>query len=278
MKTTPSDQQITSNRNQFVQLARRLKRRRERDDSGLFLIEGLREIHEAYKAGIKFEKLLFCNELPRFPVANPTVEAIKANTEIQCMSCMKGIFEKITYVENSEGLLVIARQPSKTNPTNLDADGCYLVVDAIEKPGNLGAMFRSADAVGCDGLLICNEVADLMNPNVIRASLGTVFSTMHHQYDAEELRNLLMRCDIRVISTSPHAEKSYTEVELGSNCAIVIGSEKSGLSSEWINVSTEVVRLPTEGTGDSINAAMAATVMLFEAHRQRHATVAPATF
>ncbi len=264
---------ITTTQNATFQLARRLKRRRERDETQLFRIEGRREIDRALDANLSIEKVIFCDTLSRFnPLSSATLTRLQDRSKAEVFSTSASLFNAVSQWQNPDGLLIIAQKPNVAlERLTIRSDRVYLVVEGIEKPGNIGNMFRSADATTCDGLLISNPVVDLWNPNVIRASLGTVFTMPCAVGRSEQILDQLRSAKLRIISTSPDATTHYLHASLGRNCALVIGSEKSGLSDAWISASDEVVKLPSEGYADSLNAAMTATVMLFESHRQRHA-------
>ena len=152
----------------------------------------------------------------------------------------------------------------KLSPTPL-----LLVVEAIEKPGNLGTILRSADAAGVDGLIVCDPVTDLFNPNVVRASTGVLFSVPVVIADSEAVRAWLGSKKIRSVATTPAATDLYTEVDLNGPLAIVMGSEQYGLSDAWLAEADQTVRIPMAGQADSLNVAMATIITLFEAVRQR---------
>lgn len=262
--------QLTSVQNPVLKRARQLKSRAVREETGLFRIEGFREIDRALDAGFEFKDLIYCETNPRFERCKPTLARIMRETNAQTYTTTNRVFSNLSQWQNPDGLLVIARQRA-TPISALPANGVrvYLVVDGIEKPGNLGSMFRSADASGCSGLLISDPVVDLFNPNVIRASLGTSFTVPYALADSGEVRQWLKSQCIAIICTSPDAKINYLDSDLSSNCAIVIGSEKDGLSDAWLKNCDESVCLPNEGAADSLNAAMTANVMLFESYRQR---------
>ena len=263
---------IKSHQNPTVQLVRRLRRQRERKKEGLALIEGSREIWRALDASIDIEQVLYCESITRFERSRSLVERIKQEPKIQLLGCTPGVIEKITYAKNSEGVVAIASIPAGQDSVEIRKDGRYLVVDGIEKPGNLGAIVRTADAVAIDSVLMTSSKVDIWNPNAIRSSLGTIFNVPCFNYSVKELIAQLKAAGLQIIATSPSAQKWYTDVNLASNCAIVIGNEKDGLDQVWLKNADETVRLPSEGAADSINAAMAATVMLFESHRQRRSS------
>ena len=252
---------------------RDLKKRRFRNENQLFRIEGYREIERALDAGITFESVVFCDSIPRFNQCESTLERIKSQMDVTLYSSTASVFATLSQWQNPDGLLVIAKQQENSlEDMRVETDDVFLVIDGVEKPGNLGSMFRTADATGCSGILISDPVLDLFNPNVIRASLGTVFTMPCAIGEFTQVVHWLQQHQLKIVCSSPLGSHSFLETALGSGCAIVIGSEKDGLGESWFTVCDEVVRLPNEGYADSMNAAMAANALLFESYRQRHAS------
>ena len=260
---------LTSHRNALVRQSRDLKRRRYREESGKFRIEGSREIDRAIDGGIEIEYVLYCDSISRFKRAEDTLQRIKSLIGVEVHSTSSSVFANLSQWQNPDGLLAVAKK-SDVSLEALEAsnDDIFLVIDGVEKPGNLGSMFRTVDAVGCRGILISDPVVELFNPNVIRASLGTVFTTTCAVAKADDLIEWLRKHGLKIVSSSPSGSLSYIEAPLGSGCAVVIGSEKDGLNESWFKASDVVVKLPNEGFADSINAAMAANALLFESYRQ----------
>ena len=168
---------ITSVQNPLVKQVKDLKRRKARRESGLFRIEGHREIDRALEGNIRFKAVLYCPVLSRFHLSEPTLARIREQTSVRIVETSEQVFQSVSQSQNSEGILAVAEQPSKSLcDLQIPSGFVCLVVEAVEKPGNLGSVFRSADATGCDAVVIADPVVDLYNPNVIRASLGTVFT------------------------------------------------------------------------------------------------------
>lgn len=263
--------QITSHRNPVARKARDLKKRRFRNETRLFRIEGYREIERALDARIAIEHVMYCDVIPRFKQSESTFERIKLQTDVPLYDTSARVFANLSQWQNPDGLLVIAKQPKNAlSDIRAETNDVFLVIDGVEKPGNLGSMFRTADATGCSGILISDPVVELFNPNVIRASLGTVFTMPCAITESNHAVRWLRQNRLKIVCSSPQGSRSFLETELGSGCAIVVGSEKDGLSETWLAASDEVVSLPNEGFADSINAAMAANALLFESYRQRH--------
>lgn len=264
-------EKITSLQNPRVKQLVKLRDRRPRDEAEVFLVEGYREIHRALEKGVRLQELYFAPEW--FLGENePTLldRAQKAGARLFELS--KPAFAKVAYRERPDGLLAVAPQwRLSLDDLNLSATPFILVVEAIEKPGNLGTILRSADAAGVDALVVCDPVTDLFNPNVVRASTGVLFSVPTVIADSATVRAWLRERGIRSVVTTPAATNLYTDTDLRGPIAIVMGSEQYGLSKAWLDEADARVRIPMAGQADSLNVAMATIITLFEAVRQRGA-------
>ena len=282
-----STERITSLQNPHVKQLVRLRDRRPRDEAGQFLVEGFREVRRALAAGVRLQELYYgpdwflgANELALIE------EAQSAGALVFELS--KGAFAKVSYRDRPDGLLAVAPQWRRTladlgkTVTGLGEAGLgsataaakpsfVLVVEAIEKPGNLGTLLRGADAAGVDAVVVCDPVTDIFNPNVVRASTGVLFSMPVVVAESGEVRNWLRTRGIRAVATTPAAPALYTDSDLRGPVAIIMGSEQYGLSEFWLKESDLLVRIPMAGQADSLNVAMAAIITLFEAGRQRRA-------
>ena len=261
---------ITSVRNPRVKDVVKLRNRRHRDRERRFVVEGTRELSCATDSGVTLATLYYCEALLA-DGARSLVERIAA-TKADCRPTSRAVFGKMSYRQTPDGVLGVAPMPDlgleRLPETN---DALWLVAAGIEKPGNLGAMLRSADAAGVAGVVVADPTTDVFNPNVVRASMGTLFSVPVAAASASDVRHWLRMRRIRLVAGRPDAVVAYTEADLRGAVAVVVGSEHSGLGAEWSVPGGEAVRIPLWGRADSINAAMAATVLLFEARRQRHA-------
>lgn len=264
-------ERITSLQNPRIKQLVRLRDRRPRDEAGVFIVEGYREIRRALEKSVPLTELYFSEDW--FLGENEPAliaEAEKAGAKLFSLS--KEAFAKVAYRERPDGLLALAPQwrrrldelPSKGAPF-------LLVVEAIEKPGNLGTILRSADAAGVDGVIVCDPVTDLFNPNVVRSSTGVLFSVPVVVEESRAVRAWLRDRGIRAVATTPSATLLHTEADLRGPLAIVMGSEQYGLSDFWLQEAEERVRIPMAGQADSLNVAMATIITLFEAVRQRGA-------
>ena len=186
--------------------------------------------------------------------------------------CSPQAYEKIQYGDRPEGLLAIAPQiRRRLDDIPLKPDSVVIVAEAVEKPGNLGAILRSADATAVSAVIVCDRRTDIWNPNVIRASTGIVFAVPTIEAGSEETIAWLRRTGFRVLAATPHAEAVYTDADMSGRVAIVVGTEHEGLSAEWMQRADIAVRIPMLGKADSLNVAQATTLLLYEAVRQRGA-------
>jgi len=253
---------IESPSNRRILEAARLKKRRERRDRSRFLVEGTREVQRAVGARIPILEVFLCPELASPATAALVDDVVASDVPIITVSAMA--FEKLSMRQNPDGIVAVAAIWSP-DPDGLARD-LVLVAEAIEKPGNLGAMLRTADATGA-ALLIADPAVDVFNPNVVRASQGALFSVPFAVMDAPAA---VTWADAHgpVYVATPDAPTVYWEEDLSGPLSIVIGSEHAGVSAAWDGVGTPV-RIPMAGAADSLNASVSAAVMLYEAVRQR---------
>ncbi|MGD2063273.1 MAG: RNA methyltransferase [Nitrospirota bacterium] len=245
---------ITSLTNPKVRAARQLRERRHRDRQGLFLIEGRREVERARTAGIDFETLFVCPEL---------LGGEKAFSGPEVLEVSPTVAEKLAL--RREGVVAVARRPERPlTALPRPASPVYLVVDGVEKPGNLGAILRSADGAGVDGVIVCGGT-DLWNPNVVRASLGTLFTVPLAVATVED--GIPWLAGVPIIVATPDATTLYTDALLTG--ALVVGREDQGVSPPWRAAATHAVRIPMRGVADSLNVAQTATLLAYAACRGR---------
>lgn len=275
----PLPEKITSLQNPRVKQLVRLRERRERDEAGLFLVEGYREVRRALEKSVQLKELYFSPDW--FLGENePALIEQARRAGAQLFELSKDAFAKCAYRERPDGLLAVAPQwkrslddllvarPGSATPATGKAP-FLLVCESIEKPGNLGTILRSADAAGCDGVIVCDAVTDIFNPNVVRASTGVLFSVPVVVADSQTVHAWLKAKGIRTAATTPHTENLYTKTDLRGALAVVMGSEQYGLSEFWMKGADVLVRIPMAGQADSLNVAMATIITLFEAVRQR---------
>ena len=264
------EQKITSLQNARVKEVVKLGRRPHRDESGLLLVEGYRELRRALANRWKPGALFYCPELYLGHHEPELVESCqRAGAEL--FECAEQVFRKMAYRDRPEGLLATGPQVRwKLADLRLEAPAPLIVVaESIEKPGNLGTLLRSADAAGAHAVLVCDPTTDINNPNVVRASLGTLFALPVVETTPEEAFAWLRARGIRVLAATPHAEQDYARADMTGGTAIVVGSEQYGLKPFWLEHADLKVRIPMLGQADSLNVSAAATILLYEAVRQR---------
>lgn len=257
---------ISSPGNPRVKALLRLHRRRERDATGTFLIEGLTEIVRAAQAGVVIEGLYVRED------AAPVVGAALAAAGTPTASVVRlgtAAFARAAYRETSEALAVARTFATGLDRIDLGSDPLVLVVEGTEKPGNLGAMLRTAAAAGATALVACDPETDLWNPNVVRASLGALFTVPVAVAGAGETIAWLHAKGMGVFPSSVGGRLPYWEADLTGATALVVGSEATGLSGRWLDDPGRVLVIPTPGAVSSLNASTAAALLLYEAVRQR---------
>lgn len=267
---------ITSNQNPKIKQALHLQDKRARDKSGTFLIEGFRETSRALENGVSFLEFFFCPELFLGEHERELLEKAKERGA-QLLQLPSHLFSKLSYRDRPDGLLAIA----KKNPLSLKEaeqllttkqNPLIVIAESIEKPGNLGTILRSSDAAGVDLLIVANSCTDIYNPNVVRASTGTLFTVPVVEASNEETLALLQKLHIQPLAATPSGKMLYWDAPLRQPIAILMGTEQLGLSPFWMNQDILKVKIPMLGKADSLNVAQATTLFLFEAVRQRHAT------
>ncbi len=262
-------EKISSLQNPRVKQLVKLRDRRPRDEAGVFLVEGYREIRRALEKRVPLQDVYFSPEW-YLGENEPALLAEAAAAGAGLFELSKDAFAKVAYRERPDGLLAVAPQWKRSlAELELPAVPFLLVVEAIEKPGNLGTILRSADAAGCDAVIVCDPVTDIFNPNVVRASTGVLFSVPLVVAESSAVQSWLKEKAIRTIATTPAGEKIYSAADLRGPLAIVMGSEQYGLSDFWLKHADSTVRIPMAGQADSLNVAMATIITLFEAVRQR---------
>ena len=265
---------ILSTKNDQVKHLVHLKDKRDRDRNQEYIIEGYRELFHAQNAGTRVKKIFFCPEL--FLGSNEFA-LLDSFEGVEIIECGVDPFMKMSYRDRPDGLIAIAEQSkrglealetilSKPNPF-------IVVVESIEKPGNLGSILRSCEATGVDALIVCDPKTDIHNPNVIRSSVGAFFLVPVFEMSSEEAIPLLARHNVAILATTPHTDQYYDDVDLKTGVAIVLGTEQLGLTDLWMDQATLKVKMPMLGTIDSLNVSNAASIMMYEVVRQRrHAT------
>lgn len=258
---------IESIHNPRIKSIVKLQKRKEREKQNRFIIEGIKEIEKAIIGHYDLEQIYFCSEI----LSHDSLEVIIQNQSgVEIIELSKAVYQKIAYRESTEGILAISQPKSHTfDHIKLKENPLWLVLEGIEKPGNMGAIYRSADAAGFDGIIICDARAELYNPNVVRASLGTVFTKDTVICTSTEAIDFLKKNQIKIYASYLEASLPYDQVNYKHPTAIVMGTEATGISSLWVKESDQNIIIPMQGIADSMNVSTATAVLIFEARRQR---------
>lgn len=260
---------ITSKQNQTVKDLVSLRQKRERQQAGVTLVDGYEELDCALGCKVQIKHLYYCPELMNGgEQASRLKQILEDGTPATEMS--RPVFEKVAYREGADGwLAVVDTIRSDLKHIKLSQNPLILICEAVEKPGNLGAILRTADAAGADAVIAVNSITDWSNPNVIRSSKGAVFAVNVADVNQDELYAWLKDNSIQVVSSTPDTDMPYTEPDLTSGVALLVGSEKYGLTDFWLEHADAKVRIPMNGKMDSLNVATSAALLLYEAVRQR---------
>ena len=256
---------ITSTHNPKVKSLLSLEKPRERRKQQLFIIEGKKEIGLALEAGYRIGNLFYCVDL--FPETDLKSLGIEDKFLVPVT---QEVFDKIAIRENSGGVIAVAEMKAhRLDEINLSPNPIVLILESVEKPGNLGAILRTADAAGIDAVIICDPQTDFYNPNVIRSSLGCVFTKAIASATSDEAIDWLTKNKINIYGTYLKASRPYYEIDFTKPSAVVLGTEATGLSDAWAKNANANIIIPMHGKIDSMNVSNAAAVVVFEAVRQR---------
>lgn len=260
---------IESPQNPRVKTAVKLRKSKARAALKQTLVEGYREISRAFASGWTFSELYFCPELYLAVDEGLLVDQIHSSG-IPVFQCSEAAFRKMSYRDSPDGLLALSPLVGKTlDELNLPEHPLLLIAEDLEKPGNLGTILRTADATGVDAVIACDHKTDLNNPNVIRASIGTLFFMPVAEATTEETFLWLKKRGIQSLAAVPGATIEYTEADMKTGTAIVVGAEDEGLTDAWKSGADWKVGIPMLGKNDSLNVSTAAAILLYEAVRQR---------
>ena len=238
---------ITSVSNPRVKEVVKLRSRRTRDRQRRFVVEGTRELSCATDSGLALETLYYCEDLLA-DAGRPVVDRVAA-TDATCQPTSRAVFEKMSYRRTPDGMLGVAPTPDlRLERLPAADDAVWLIAAGIEKPGNLGAMLRTADAAGVAGMVVADPTTDVFNPNVVRASMGTLFTVPVAVANVDDVRDWLETRQIRAIVARPDAVVEYHRAEFRGAVAITVGSEHSGLDAGWSPPRHEAVRIPMAGS------------------------------
>jgi TrmH family RNA methyltransferase len=262
---------ITSPHNPRVKLAARLRDHRQRKKEQRILIDGVREISRAIAAGVALQEVFVCSELCRGAEAQRLLE-ILSGSGAEVLEVSESVFSRLAFGQRAEGVVAVAAvPPHRLEDLVLPENPLVAVLEGVEKPGNVGAVLRSADAAGVSALVLADPRTDLYNPNAIRASLGTIFSLPVATAAADDVLAWLHDKGLQIVAARVEGAVVYAEIDYRRPTAIVLGSEAAGLSPLWAGADIRAVRLPMLGASDSLNVSAAAAVLFYEALRQRTA-------
>jgi RNA methyltransferase, TrmH family len=259
--------QITSIQNPFIKsLVLLQEKAKARKQTGTFLIEGKREIELALKGNYEIETILFLPEI----ISNNQIIEISNNQNIDIIEISKEIYQKLAYRDTTEGVLAVAKLKSLAlSDLKLSENPLILVAESPEKPGNIGALLRTADAANLDAVIIANPKSDLYNPNVVRSSVGCLFTRQIATGTTSEIIVFLKSKKINFYCATLQNSTSYDTQDYTQPTALVVGTEATGLTEEWRTNCTQNIIIPMQGEIDSMNVSVAAAILIFEAKRQR---------
>lgn len=257
--------QITSISNPLIKHLLLLQRKSKlRKTSKEFVIEGVQELQFAIEANYALKKVVLCPEIFENSVSLETLDC-------EVLEVSKEVYEKIAYRSTSEGIMAIAvsRELSLEDLIFKNRSPLILVAEAPEKPGNIGALLRTCDAAQIDAVIIANPKTDLYNPNIIRSSVGTIFTNTVASGTTSEIIDYLKKNKIHIFAAALQNSTSYLEQTFTEPTAIIVGTEHEGLSEEWRSEADKIVQIPMQGKVDSLNVSVSAAILIFEAKRQR---------
>ena len=254
---------ISSLQNQKIkQLVLLQQKSSERKRSGLFVVEGLRELRHCVSKGYEIDSLFFCSALLGESIDDLLVASSYEVTE--------QVYGKIAYRGSTEGVVAVMRmRHTALEDLQLSDRPLLVVLESVEKPGNLGAVLRSADAAGADAVIVCDPLTDLYNPNLIRASIGALFTVPTVAVSSEACIRFLKERGIRILTAQLQDSELYYDTDMTCGTAIVMGTEATGLTNQWREAADAHIRIPMLGQLDSLNVSVSAAILLFEAVRQR---------
>jgi TrmH family RNA methyltransferase len=260
---------IVSPGNPRIKAAAALRERSARSTSGLTLVDGARELRRALDAEVEVIEAFVVESRLAGPDARAALDGLLA-AGVEIVPVSDAALSRLAFGDRNEGLVAVIRLPARTlGDLRLREDPLIAVIEDVEKPGNVGAVLRSADGAGADAVIAAAAGTDLANPNVIRASAGTVFSVLTAAAEPADVIDWLREQRIRIVAARVDGATPYTDVDLTGPLAIALGSEADGLSSAWDAPDIEGIRLPMRGVADSLNVSVSAAILLYEARRQR---------
>lgn len=260
-------EQITSLQNNRIKNIVKLSKAKERKTQNLFILEGARELTLALSAEYRVDSVFICPELFEKTDYPKVLDTIPENIQYEVSP---QVFEKIAYREGSDGLITLVKPKTHTlSDLKLNNNPFIIILEAVEKPGNLGAILRSADAAKVDAVIICDPLTDIYNPNAIRSSVGCIFTVPTAICSSEEAKVWLKENKIKSYAAELKASNWYHEEDYTQPSAIIMGTEADGLTSFWLDNADKRIKIPMRGKIDSLNVSVSTAVITFEAMRQR---------
>ena len=258
---------ISSLQNQAIKNIVKLSKSKERREQQLFVIEGARELSLAQRAGYRIESVYLYPELfekTKYP------QVLSSVPKENIFEITRPVFEKIAYRENSDGIIAISKpQPHSLSDLRLSDNPLIIILESVEKPGNLGAILRTADAAAVDAVIVCDPLTDLYNPNVIRSGVGGIFTVQTAVCSSEEAHQWLKANQITSYAAELQAAEFYQNIDFSTPSALVMGTEADGLTDFWLHNADHCIKIPMLGEIDSLNVSVSTAVLAFEARRQR---------
>ena len=261
---------IESPQNNHVKNLVKLRDRKHRNRQDKFIIEGLREINHAINSGYPVTTIYYCPELFPYNSHAKFVEKLQTNPDLQLIRMHTTAFSKSSYREGPDGLIAISEAKEMSlSMLKLEENSTLLILEGIEKPGNFGAIIRSAEGAGVAAILLNNCLLDAYNPNAIRASQGLVFRLPIINVETDYLSQWLKEHQFVSIATTPKANNCYSEQNYAKRTALLMGSESHGLTDTWIDQADHLISIPMKGHADSLNVSVATAICLYEINRQK---------
>lgn len=254
---------ITSTQNQRIKHLLLLQQKSaQRRADGLFVVEGRREVEHCLEAGFTLRTAFVCEEIAEAPLSLPQ--------DVEVVPVSRNVYERIAYRGGTEGIVAVVEvRKAELTDLKLSSSPLIVVLESVEKPGNLGAVLRSADAAGADAVIVCDPLTDLYNPNLIRSAVGALFTVPCVACSTEECISFFKEKGIQILTAQLQDSKLYYDTPMTGPTAIVMGTEATGLTDQWREAADAHIRIPMLGQLDSLNVSVSAAILLYEAVRQR---------
>ena len=254
---------ITSTQNQRIKHLLLLQQKSaQRRADGLFVVEGRREVEHCLEAGFTLRTAFVCEEIDEAPLSLPQ--------DVEVVPVSRNVYERIAYRGGTEGIVAVVEvRKAELTDLKLSSSPLIVVLESVEKPGNLGAVLRSADAAGADAVIVCDPLTDLYNPNLIRSAVGALFTVPCVACSTEECISFFKEKGIQILTAQLQDSKLYYDTPMTGPTAIVMGTEATGLTNQWREAADAHIRIPMLGQLDSLNVSVSAAILLYEAVRQR---------